>query len=171
MNITIEFNIFQLAHLPNFIWKRSSIQNRTNKHNLRIQHIRMGYVPTFILNRNFWYFWSKFARRNYFLTKTEKSEYHYSIQHIPLGLLTKFHLKQIILSFWNKFVQKGYFCFEPEKQSSPTNSAYSKLAWMPNFILNRLFWSLWPNLCKKCRQIFKMNTGFKYCLVIMKCSY
>ena len=42
-------------------------------------------------------FWTKFAQKGYFPSKTEKSEYHYWILHIRVSFCTKFELKLTIL--------------------------------------------------------------------------
>ena len=50
--------------------------------------------------------WTKFAQKEYFWTKTEKSEHHHRIQHIWIILYNKFYLKQTTLIFLANICQK-----------------------------------------------------------------
>ena len=122
MNITIEINIFQLAHLPNFIWKRQFscfgpnlakmgiISRKPDKWTSPPNSVYSnGVGANFHLKQTILMFLNQICPKKVFSAQNRKSEYHYSIHHIRLILLTKFNLKQIILSFWNKFAQKGYF--------------------------------------------------------------
>ena len=45
-------------------------------------------------------FWTKFAEKRGFRSKTEKNEQHHRILHIQVSLCTKFQLKLIILIFF-----------------------------------------------------------------------
>ena len=52
-------------------------------------------------------FWTKFYQKEYFRSKTGKSEHHHGMLHIRISVDTKFQLKLTILIFWTKFFQKG----------------------------------------------------------------
>ena len=73
-------------------------------------------VPNFILNRQL-IFWSRFAQKGYIWSETEKKKkITINFLYIWISLGTKLLLKLIILIFWTKFVQKGYFRSKTEKR-------------------------------------------------------
>ena len=70
-------------------------------------------------------FWTKFTRKGYLRSKTEKTEQHHWIVHIWIRLATEFHFKLRTLTFWTKFAKNGIFGQKLKKWVPPLNSAYS----------------------------------------------
>ena len=89
-------------------------------------------------------FWSKFARKGYFRSKTEISEYHHWIMRIWIGLVTEFHSKKQLNA------QKGYFCAKNRKKVSFTMEfCILELVYVPSLSVNWQFLCFEPNLPKK----------------------
>ena len=89
-------------------------------------------------------FWTKFATKWYFWSKTEKNECHHWILHIRISQGTKVQFRV----FWTKFAQNRYFWLKKEKVNITTEFWRFKLVYGPNFSLNWQFWFFGPNLPK-----------------------
>ena len=116
VNITIEFNIFELLHVTNFnlnwqFWffgtnlpKKGDSGWKQKKVNITIECyvFELVYVPNFSLNRQFLFFGPSSSKKSISSLKRIKLTHHW-ILHIQISLTTKFQLKLTILNFWTKF--------------------------------------------------------------------
>ena len=60
-------------------------------------------------------FWTKFSKKEYFSSKSEKVNTSFDFLHIRITLGTEFQLKLKISISWAKFTQKGYLWQQTEK--------------------------------------------------------
>ena len=113
MNITIEFNIFELVSVLNFILNRQIwfFRPTLTKNCIFISKQDIWTSPSNSTYSNLgtklhikqviMIFRVKFAKKFYFQSKT--NEHNQRIQHIWISLGIKFHLNKTVLPFWNKF--------------------------------------------------------------------
>ena len=83
-----------------------SALNRKSKHCYRIKHIPISVDPQFHLKQIIFIFWTKFAQKGYFRSKTEKVNVTIEINimvYIRIDPDANFCLKQTILIFLAKF--------------------------------------------------------------------
>ena len=106
-----------------------------------IVHIRIsvGTKLQFWFTNNF-DFWTKFAQKECFQSKTEKV----NTTTIGIFLDTKFQLKLAILILWTKLVQKGSFRSKTEKVNTNIEFYIFELVYITNLSLNWV--GLGPNL-------------------------
>ena len=71
-----------------------------------ILHIQIILGTQFQLKLTILIFWTKFARKGYFSSKTEKLNIESC--NVRFKRATKSQLKVTILIFWTKFAQEGY---------------------------------------------------------------
>ena len=109
----MEFSIFELIQMPNFILNRQfwfigpnlpemcfPVQSRENEYHLWIQNTGISSGSKFHLKQAILIFCTKFAQKRYFRSKTRKGE------HIVISLDAKFHLKEKILIFFGQISPK-----------------------------------------------------------------
>ena len=116
--MTIELSIFELVYGSSYIINHHkfldqiypklvfSAQNRKSKHYYRIKHIPISVDPQFHLKQIIFIFWTKFAQKGYFRSKTEKVNVTIEINvmvYIRIDPDANFCLKQTILIFLAKF--------------------------------------------------------------------
>ena len=113
MNITIEFNIFELVSVLNFILNRQIwfFRPTLTKNCIVISKQDIWTSPSnstysnlgtkLHIKQAIMIFRVKFAKKFYFQSKT--NEHNQTIQHIWISLGIKFHLNKTVLPFWNKF--------------------------------------------------------------------
>ena len=77
-------------------------------------------VSYFVFHQTILSFWTKFAQKENFQSKTEKVNITTKFSIFALVSDAKFHLKQIILFFCTKFAQKGYFPFKAGQMNFTT---------------------------------------------------
>ena len=83
-----------------------SAQKRKSKHYYRIKHIPISVGSQFHLKQIIFIFWTKFAQKGYFWSKTEKMNVTIEINIIVYSRIdpdANFRLKQTILIFLTKF--------------------------------------------------------------------
>ena len=97
-------------------------------------------VSYFVFHQTILSFWTKFAQKENFQSKTEKVNITTKFSIFALVSDAKFHLKQIILFFCTKFAQKGYFPFKAGQMNFTTKFRILVLVEVPNFTLNRQLW-------------------------------
>ena len=95
LNITIEFIIFELVQMKNFI-----------------------------LNRSFWFFGPIFFPEMYFLSKKRERKLAHQIQYIKISLGTHFQLKKAYWLFGPHLSKKDITCPNQDNCASTSNSAY-----------------------------------------------
>ena len=81
-------------------------------------------LPNFILTDNF-DFLDCICPKKVFPVLNRKSDNHYRILFIGISLVTKIKLKLTILNFWTKFSQKGISSLKQKKLTSLLSSVYS----------------------------------------------
>ena len=102
-----------------------------------ILHVPISLETKFQLKLIILNFWIKFAQKEYYRSKTKKSEHHHWILYIRVSLDTKFQLKLTILKFGTKFAQKRYFQLKAAKVHSTIEFCIFELVYLPNFTLNK----------------------------------
>ena len=75
---------------------------------------KLVWVLNFILNKQFRIFERHIPKKAIYNQNYRKSTSHW-ILHVWINLGTKFQLKLTILIFWTKFFQKGYFWSKKKK--------------------------------------------------------
>ena len=85
-----------------------------------ILHIQISLDTKFQLKLTTLMFWTKFAAKRYFLSKSKKSEQHHWVLQIPISLGIKFQLKLTILISRLNLPKKGYFSSKTEKANITT---------------------------------------------------
>ena len=63
-------------------------------------------------------FWTKFAQKRYFRSKTENVNITIEFCLFELVSVIKFHLQLTILTFWTNFAQEQYFQSKTKKENS-----------------------------------------------------
>ena len=92
--------------------------------------------------KQFWFFWTKFARKGYFWLKMNK-----------VNITIEFCIFELALH--TKFARKGYFRLKTEKVNTATKLCIFELVYKPNFTLNNF--EFWGQICPK--RAFPVENG------------
>ena len=95
--------------------------------------MRNGLGSTFQLKETILDFLTKFAQKEFFQSKTEKSEHRHRILQIRISQCIKIHFEQKNLNFWSKLNLKGFFWSKKEKVSVIVDFYIFELGKVPNF--------------------------------------
>ena len=85
---------------------KQKVENRKSEHHRKFEIFEIIYAQIFSFNKQFGFFWNKFAQKMCLQYGKEKNENHHQILHVQISLGTNFQLQQTILIFWNKFTKK-----------------------------------------------------------------
>ena len=113
-----------------------------------ILHIRISLATKFYLKLIILTFWTKFAQKGHFQSKTKWGNVTNELG-IRISLGIKFQHKLVILTFRIKFAQKGYFRSKTEKVNTAIDFCIFELfELVSSFTLNWQFWLYGPNFPK-----------------------
>ena len=148
-NITIEFFIFKLVWVSNFILNNFRfldhiypeqvflIKTRKSDYLHWILNIQISWSTKFQFKLTILIYWTKFAKKEHFGWKQRKWT-------SPLSSACSL----TISIFGTKFPQKWHFWLKIEKVNITMEFCIFKLVKVPNFSLNWKFWLSRPNLHK-----------------------
>ena len=132
--------------------KSTSSQKQKSEQHHWILHIRIWLATKFQLKVTILIFWTKFAKKGYFWSKTRKANsiFFHWIFFIGIRLATKISLKLTILIFWTKFsTQKGISDGKWEKMNTAFEFCKFELIYVSSFTLNWQYWQFRLKLPKK----------------------
>ena len=103
-------------------------------------------VPNFILNWQFWFFWPDLLKKGFSNLKQRKWTPHIFniILHIQIRLVRNFS-SNWQFDFLDQIFPNRYFRSKTEKMNIITEFRIFKLVLVPNFRLNWQFWFFWPD--------------------------
>ena len=124
-------------------WKKNLVKHKKSKN---IMKMTVGIK--FQLNFTILIFWTKFAQKGYFRSKTEKMSITIEFCMFTLVSVPNFSLNRWFWYFGQNLPKKG-ISGETEKLNSTIDFCIFESVEVPSFSLNWQFWIFGPNLAKK----------------------
>ena len=110
-------------------------------------------------------FWSKFARKGCFRSKTEISEYHHWLMRIWIGLVTEFHFKK---QFW--MPKKGISAQKQKKSEFHYGILHTRISLRTKFQRKLTIFMFWTKFAQKGYSQSKtenVNTTIEFCIFVL----